>query len=216
MTARIAGVFVAASLFAGGALACTPRAQPLVGVAAPARALPTATLPSGYRRIVFNWRYEEQDGFSARGEGVARVAPPDSARLDFFLAGGFGGAGYAVLIDDELSAPGAETIRRVVPPAPLLWAALGRLAIPAGADTVVRTSGDTVRADVGRDPTWRATLVGTRLARLERIEGGRVVEWVTRDSTALRYRHEAGRRTLAIDVQRTEPSDAFPATTWRR
>ena len=29
---------------------------------------------------------------SGRGDGVARIAAPDSARLDFFLAGGFGTA----------------------------------------------------------------------------------------------------------------------------
>jgi hypothetical protein len=206
---------LAVAVASAGALACTPKARPLVGVAAPARALPRAELDTRRQRIVFAWRYDEADGFSARGDGVARIAPPDSGRLDFFLGGGFGG-GYAVLVGDELSAPGGDLVRRVVPPAPLLWAALGRLALPAAADTVVRTSGDTLRADIGRDPTWRATFVGPRLARLERIEGGRIVEWVVRDSTALRYRHEVARRSLAIDLQRTETTDAFPASIWQR
>ena len=43
---------------------------------------------------------------TARGEGVARIASPDSVRMDFFLGGGLG-SGAAVLIGDSLSGPGA-------------------------------------------------------------------------------------------------------------
>jgi hypothetical protein len=195
--------------------ACAPRARPLAGAAVPQVALPSTALARSPQRVVFRWRYEEAEGFSARGEGVARLAAPDSGRLDFFVDGGFGG-GYAVLIGDRLTAPGGEMVRRVVPPAPLLWAALGRLALPAAADTTVRASGDTLRADVGRDPTWRVTFVGPRLTRLERIDGGRIMEWVQRDSSAVRYRHEGERRGLSLDVQRTETVDAFPASIWPR
>lgn len=201
-----------------GALAlggCAPRARPLSGVPAPEVALPGAALAPERQRVLFRWRYEEADGFDARGEGVARIAPPDSGRLDFFLDGGLGG-GWAVLLGDRLVAPGGGVVQRVIPPPPLMWAALGRLAIPPAADTTVRTAGDTVRADVGRDPVWRVTFVGPRLTRLERIDGGRLVEWVQRDSAAVRYRHEAGRRGLVIEVQRMESADAFPASIWPR
>jgi hypothetical protein len=165
--------------------------------------------------VVFRWRYDEAEGFSARGEGVARLTAPDSGRLDFFVDGGLGG-GWAVLIGDRMTAPGGDLLRRLVPPPPLLWAALGRLAIPSVPDTTIRSLGDTVRADVGRDPTWRVTFVGAHLARLERIAGGRIVEWVQRDSNAVRYRHESERRGLSLDVQRTETVDAFPASIWPR
>ena len=202
-------------LIAAAGLGCAPRARPLAGAVLPARGLPSSALAPRPQRVVFRWRYDEAEGFSARGEGVARMAAPDSGRLDFFVDGGLGG-GWAVLIGDRMTAPGGDLLRRLVPPPPLLWAALGRLAIPSVPDTTIRALGDTVRADVGRDPTWRVTFVGERLARLERIAGGRIVEWVQRDSSSVRYRHEGERRGLSLDVQRTETVDAFPASIWPR
>jgi hypothetical protein len=193
---------------------CAPRAGTLAGVPAPERALPRVELPAGRQRVVFRWRYEEAEGFTARGEGVARIAPPDSGRLDFFLDGGFG-SGYAMLVGDQLTTPG-DLGRRLIPPGPMLWAALGRVALPAARDTSVTVAGDTLRAELRGSPTWRVMLVGSRLTRLDRIVDGRVVEWVTRDTSALRYRHETERRSLSLDVTRTEAADAFPASIWRR
>ncbi|GLC26614.1 hypothetical protein [Roseisolibacter agri] len=204
-----------ATLALTGAASCAPRARPLAGAVVPRVALPSTTLSTRPQRVVFRWRYDEAEGFSARGEGVARLVSPDSGRLDFFVDGGLGG-GYAILIGDRVTAPGGEMVRRLIPPAPLLWAALGRLALPAAPDTTVRASGDTLRADVGRDPTWRATFIGARLARLERIDGGRIQEWMQRDSSVVRYRHEGERRGLSLDVQRTESVDGFPASIWPR
>jgi hypothetical protein len=164
---------------------------------------------------VFRWRYEE-DGFSARGEGVGRTAAPDSARLDFFLDGGFG-SGWALLVGDTISSPAGDVARRLIPPAPMLWAALGRLAVPAARDTTIRTAGDTVRADLGAaDQTWRVTIVGRRLAGVERILSGRVIERLTRDTARVRYANLVSRRSLEIDVQRTEASAAFPPAIWSR
>ena len=72
--------------------------------------------------------------FAVASLSKSAAAPPDSARLDFFLAGGLGG-GRAVLVGDDLSAPGGAMVDRLVPPAPLMWGALGRLAVPPVADT---------------------------------------------------------------------------------
>lgn len=214
LAGRVAASLVAAALVSS---ACAPRARPLAG--APARAavtLPAISLPAARQRIVFTWRYEE-NGFSARGDGAARVAPPDSARLDFFLAGGFGG-GWAALVDTELRTPDDNVARRLVPPAPLLWAALGRLAVPAGSDTTVRVSGDTLRADVSGNgsSTWRVTLVRDTIVGLERLQAGRVVERLSSSPASVRYQDVVGRRTLAIDVQRREPAPAFPPAIWTR
>src|ERR1700688_1174927 len=121
-------------------VACTPRAAPLKGVLAPDRALPAISMASGHRHIVFKWDYQEGD-IAARGDGAIRTAAPDSARLDFFLGGGLG-AGAAVLIGDSLRTPHANLARRYIPPSPLMWAALGRLAIPPLRDTVVRVDGE--------------------------------------------------------------------------
>lgn len=210
-TFPLVGAVLAATLHAA---ACAPRAGSLRGAPAPDRALPRVELPASRQRVVFRWRYEEAEGFSARGEGVARIAPPDSGRLDFFLDGGFGG-GNAILVGDRLTTPG-DLGRRLIPPPPMLWAALGRLRVPGAPDTTVTVAGDTLRAELRGSPTWRVTLIGSQLARLERIVEGRVIEWVTRDSTALRYRHETERRALSLDVLRTESADAFPASIWQR
>ena len=195
-------------------LACRPpRASALPGRPAPA-ALPEAALPAHHQRIVFDWSYEDAE-LSARGEGVARVAPPDSVRLDLFLAGGFGG-GSAFLLGDDVVAPGGDLVRRFLPPPTVLWAAFGRLAVPSAADTLARISGDTLRADIGRDPVWRVTFVDDRLVALDRIEDGRVVESVVRGADGhVRYDHRGDRRALLISVTRAERTPAFDASIWR-
>ncbi|MFI5228924.1 MAG: hypothetical protein ACHQWU_07635, partial [Gemmatimonadales bacterium] len=158
--------------------ACAPRLTPLTGAPAPVERLPRAALPLGHRKIVFTWLLEDRD-LSGKGDGVARIAGPDSARLDFFLAGGFG-SGAAILIGDSLRTPGNDLARRLVPPTPLLWAVLGRVALPNLPDTVIRVEGITLRADVGRPVAWRLTFHGDSLVRAERVDGGRVAEWVER------------------------------------
>jgi hypothetical protein len=202
-----------AAALAAGVAACVPRARPLAGVPVPAR-LPRATLPDSAQKIVFRWEATE-GSIMARGEGVARIAPPDSARLDLFLAGGFG-SGYAFLIGDSVRGPGGPAVERLLPPPPLLWAGVGRLAVPAAADTVARSSGDTLRADIGRDPTWRVTFVSDRLARVEHIRDGRVVEWLSRaEDGAVRYQNVDAGRSLRLRITRAEYVPEFDATIWR-
>ena len=198
----------------GVVLACAPRLRPLPGSPAPTR-LPTGQLSPGRRLLVFRWQLDDPD-LTARGEGAARIAPPDSARLDFFLAGGLGN-GAAVLVDDELRLPSAaeNLARRMIPTAPLLWGALGRLAIPAYRDTVVRVDGDTLRADIGTPVAWRVTFVRDTLRRVERIDGGRIVEWVDRSvGSPVRYRHEVSRRRLELYINRSDEVDEFPPDIW--
>ena len=192
--------------------ACGPRARPLVGVPAPA-VLPRAELPEGRTRYDFRWEYEDGD-LVVRGDGVARAAAPDSVRLDFFLDGGMGG-GYALLLGDQLIVPaGAEQVRRLLPPPPLLWASLGRLAVPAAGDTVARVDESVLRADIGRDPTWRASFDGQRLTRLERIADGRVAEFVARAADHVDYLHTTSRRALRLSKLRVQPATEFDATIW--
>ena len=197
------------------AVACTtPRIAALPGTAAPSQRLPTPPVWSGHRRIVFQWELKDQD-LTARGDGVARIAYPDSVRLDFFLGGGHG-AGAAILIGDSLTVPGPDLIRRLVPPRALLWAALGRLDLPAERDTVVRVDGATVRADIGSPVRWRATYQGDSLSRLERVDGGRLQEWVERATgQRVQYRHESSGRTLSLVIQRSDAASAFNPSIWR-
>jgi hypothetical protein len=200
--------------FAGAvvALGCTPRARPLRGAPVPVR-LPAAQLPADPQRLDFRWQYQEGQ-IVARGEGVARIAPPDSARVDVFLDGGYGG-GRALLLGDTLLVPGGDAVRRYFPPAPLLWAAFGRLAVPASADTVARQDGEVLRADIGRDPIWRASFRGDRLTGLERIEENRIVERVERSAEGARYSNDGARRSLVLTVTRSQGVPDFDPSIWR-
>ena len=192
--------------------ACARTAAPLKGVLAPDRSLPALALESGHRHIVFKWEYEE-GGIAARGDGSVRTAAPDSARLDFFLGGGLGG-GAALLIGDSLRSPHAELARRYIPPSPMMWAALGRLAIPALPDTVVRVDGDLLRADVGRPVQWRVAIRGDTLVALDHISGGKIVDSITRGANGVvSYQAPGARRRLTLTILRDEPG-SFDASIW--
>jgi hypothetical protein len=206
-------VFGVALAFLLTAASCGPKVDPLSGTVAPAR-LPRTELPAINQRIRFSWKYEDLD-LRGRGDGVARIAPPDSVRLDLFLAGGNAG-GRAVLIDDDLRAPGGPMVRSFLPPPPMLWAALGRLHIPPTADTAVRVDGDTTRADIGRDPRWRVTFVAGDLRRLELIEGDRLQQWMERTPhRSVTYRHLRANRALDLTIVRVDTVPGFDATIWR-
>jgi hypothetical protein len=191
---------------------CTPSAAPLKGVLAPDRALPSIAMPIGHRHMVFRWDYQEGD-IAARGDGSIRTAAPDSARLDFFLGGGLG-AGGAILIGDSLRTPHANLARRYIPPAPLMWAALGRLAIPALPDTVVKVDGELTRADIGRPLQWRVTLKGDTLVELDHVSDGKITESLTRGANGtMTFQVPGARRTLQLTVIREEPG-SFDASIW--
>ena len=193
-------------------VACVPSAAPLPGVLAPNRSLPALGLPGGHRQIAFKWEYQEGE-LAARGDGAVRTAAPDSARLDFFLGGGLG-AGAAVLIGDSLRAPRVDLVRRYIPPSPMMWAALGRLAIPALADTVVKLDGDLLRADVGRPVQWRVAIRGDSLVALERIADGKIVERLTHNANgSIVYESPGARRKLELTILR-EQTGSFDASIW--
>jgi hypothetical protein len=199
-------------MLVGAALGCAPGVPPLTGIPAPERALPSLRLAEGHRRIVFKWEYEEGD-IAARGDGAVRTASPDSARLDFFLGGGLG-AGSAVLIGDSLRAHRRELVQKYLPPIPLLWAALGRLAIPALADTIVRLDGAVLRADVGRPLQWRVAVRGDTLVELTRVSRGRITESLTRGGAkVVTYEAPAERRRLRLTILRDEIG-SFDASIW--
>lgn len=207
--ARIVLPFLALTSLAS---ACAPRVRPLVGTPFVER-FPDTSLPEGHTRLVFRWEYGDPI-FSARGEGVARIAPPDSVRLDFFADGGMGG-GYAILIGDQLSTPANDDARRYLPPVPLLWAALGRLQV-TGQDTTARLTGDTLRADIGGNPVWRATFATAALVSLQRLDGGRLRESVRRDTATIAYRNFGARRRLTLTIQRRIADPPFDEAIWRR
>ena len=193
-------------------LGCARPLPPLTGVPAPERSLPSLQLPPGHRHIAFKWEYEEGD-VAARGDGAVRTAFPDSARLDFFLGGGLG-AGSAILIGDSLSAPRRDLVQKYLPPIPLLWAALGRLAIPALRDTVVTLDGEVLRADVGRPPEWRVTVRGDSLAGLDHVSKGNITETLSRNAQGvITYEAPGARRRLRLTILR-DAIGSFDASIW--
>ena len=207
LRARAALLIACAAIIAS----CAPRLRPLVGAPTPAR-IPSTELPSIHRQIVFDWELVDRD-VTGRGEGVARVAGPDSARLDLFLGGGFG-SGAAILIADSLRMPGSGLPRRFIPPPPLLWAALGRVALPALSDTTARVDGELLRVDIGRPVGWRLTFHRDSLVRLERIHDGRIAEWVERSGYTVHYRSEEARRALSLTIKRAQEVPPFDASIW--
>ena len=210
------------------AAACSPGARPLTGE--PSRAvLPVAELPPRPALWRFTWNYKD-DTFEANGDGVLRILPPSRARLDFYLRNGMAG-GYAVLMGDSLFVPGPDLVKRFLPPAPLLWASLGRLSLPPTADTIARIDGDTLRVDLGMlrgtdasrsdGRAWRVLFAGTTLARAERIEDGKLTEWILRRRNEqgqwdVQYRHERAGRRLSISVTDTSTVEGFDEAIWRR
>lgn len=208
---RLVRILALLALSAAVAAGCAPRVRPLVGLPYVDR-LPPTPLPPGHSRLVFAWEYEDPF-FGGRGEGVARIAPPDSVRLDFFVDAGVGG-GYAVLIGDSLWTPANDETRRYLPPVQLLWGALGALRVNA-TDTIARIVGDTLFADIGSDPTWRAAFVGMLLRQVDRIQGNRLRERVQRDSITTVYRNFGARRRLTLTVVRRFQDPPFDEAIWR-
>lgn len=204
---RIIGV----TALVGGVVSCAPSLRPLTGAPAP-KVLPRAELPPGHRQVVFDWELQDRD-LTGHGEGVARIAGPDSARLDLFLPGGFGGAA-AVLIADSLLVSGGSMARRFIPPVPLLWAALGRTAVPPLRDTTARVDGGLLRVDIGSPTSWRLSFRGDSLIRLERVSDSHIIEWVERSGGSVRYRNESARRGLVLTIKRIQEVPSFDASIW--
>ncbi len=201
-----------ALFLACAAIGCAPALPPLAGVPAPDRSLPSLGLPEGHRHIVFKWEYEEGD-IAARGDGSVRTAYPDSARLDFFLGGGLG-AGSAVLIGDTLHSPRRDLVQKYLPPIPLLWAALGRLAIPALPDTAIRLDGEVLRAHIGRPPEWSVAARDTSLVELIRVSRGKITESLSRPGgNVVTYEAPGARRRLKLTILRNEIG-SFDASIW--
>lgn len=204
LVALLLGVVASAS--------CAPRLKPLAGAASPV-SLPRTGMPPGYHQVVFEWEYSDPE-MRGKGDGVARIASPDSARLDFFLAGGFAG-GSAVLIGDSLQLPGIDLFRRLIPPPTLMWATLGRSAFPVTRDTAIRREGALLRADLGKPVSWRATFRADSLIRLEKVDGDRIIEWIERGADdRVEYRQEVARRSLKLHITRVDTVRGFDASIW--
>ncbi len=197
-------------------IGCAPKLAPLVNATpVPARdPLPTIELPRHSQRIVFTWRLQESE-LEVRGEGAARIAAPDSARVDLFVMGGLG-SGAAWVIGDSMRLDAPDALMKVLPPPAFLWAALGRFSIPPGKDTLVVRTDSAITAEIGPAPRWRLALRQGRVMRLERADGDRIIDRLERRlDGSLVYFHAPTRRQLTLTISRVDSVAPFDASIWR-
>ncbi len=208
--------FIFSALGLAALSGCAPKLAPLAN-ATPvptAEPLPVIELPRRNQKIVFNWRLQEAE-LEVRGEGAARIASPDSARIDLFVAGGLG-SGAAWVIGDNMRLDAPEALMRVLPPPAFLWAALGRFSIPPGKDTLVARSDSALTAEIGPSPRWRLALTAGRISRLERAEGAKVIDRLERRADgSLVYFHAPTRRQLTLTITRVDSVAPFDASIWK-
>lgn len=173
-------------------------------------------------QLTFAWRAREPD-FRHDGVGVARVEPPDKARLDLFLDNGEIAA-IAALVGDELRVPGALPLELVPPPA-LLWAAFG--VFRPGDDAEVLGGGRVdggveIRLRLPGGDSVRYRLRDRRVAEAALLDGGAVVERVVvsapRGGSAYpseaTYRNLREYRELKLRLESLENVEPFPPYIW--
>ena len=135
--------------------------------------------PAHPTALRFRWRYRD-DRRSGGGRGTARVAPPDSLRVDWAAVLGLA-SGAAVVVGDSLywADPKENYPASVAPAVQLVWIALG----------VVRPPRATAAVSGGRDSTralwryaedldtldFRLSLVAPRTLEAEWRRAGRVM-----------------------------------------
>jgi hypothetical protein len=179
------------------------------------------TAPTRHEIVRFRWRAED-DRLSLAGAGAARIAPPDSLRVD--LAASLGvGRSTIVLAGESVQAQPEEVVEFIVPDRRALWLAMG----------VVRET-DTRTVEVIRDGErrwWRTTdsrgrttiyaQSGETLTGVRREVNGRLMQELRlqRDADGRVRRaqledHVRGAR-LVLDVTGRETSEPFGPETWR-
>jgi len=122
--------------------------------------------------VIFEWDYADRRG-PLRGEGSARVNPPDLFRLDLFSTGN--GSLSAVLVDDEVRSDG-ELEDFQLPPAAFLYAMTGVFR-PGTEDPLggFESDGYRVLEYTGEGGGQRYFyLSGERLTRVEERRDGRI------------------------------------------
>lgn len=181
-----------------------------------------ATAPSQRQVIRLTWRSD--DGrLQLSGNGAARVAPPDSMRVDIAAALGLGRATVIFTGDGVVAQPPA-LVDQVLPDRFALWAVLGVMRAPSDIATVARF-------DDGTQNVWRVTdaagrltifeLSGGALSAITRSEGERTTSQLrltrgddgqVRRANLTDYAHSL---RLEVEITGREASEPFAAETWR-
>jgi len=173
-------------------------------------------------RILFEWSLNEQ-GTRVRGRGVARIEPPFRARLDLFTGNGETVA-RAALVDDELRIPPGVP-EGIIPPAHLLWTALGvfRPGTDAAFLGAEREEGERIslRYRYANGQELRYHLAGRSIVEAELLEGGHTVQRVSLERGAegsypeeATYRNLTAFRELTLTRQTVENVEFYPPDIW--
>ncbi len=222
---RHAGLYLALSV-----LACAPRrpaalvpeATPVVGREQVSRWV-DASQPVGSRTIRFRWQLQDDRG-AAGGRGTARVAAPDSVRLD--IVGPLGaGRGAAVVVGDSARwTDPPDIIERLVPSYPLMWAMFGVERLPP-AQAILRGASDSGSTmwEWAAGPDTVSYVRRASPARLvaESRQAGRVIGRVETElgsdghPTTSRLTVPSVPARLTLTFTASAPSDSFPADLWR-
>ena len=201
----------------------TPEAVgPVADPEAAIRGLEVATALEGPARIDFRW-FLTEEGVRVGGQGVARVEPPDRARLDLFLSNGEAVAA-AILIGDELALP-VSLPGDILPPPALLWGTVGLVRLGTGVSVLdgqeLADGGRLIRTRLasGEGVTYR--VLDGRLREVAQLEGGSVVKRLAasyddgvRIPAEAVYRDLAAFRELTLTRERVEYVDGFPSDIW--
>ena len=206
---------------AGSALQSAP-ALPRADLDAQVRIAGEASRIARPVQLTFAWRAREPD-FRDSGIGVARVEPPDKARLDLFLDNGETAA-IVALVGDDLRAPAALPLELVPPPA-LLWAALGVFRPGTGVETLEGRRTDTameLRFGLPGGNLLRFRMHDLRVVEAAVLRDGAVVERVVVAGSGeesaypaeATYRNLRDYRELELRLESFEHVDPFPSHIW--
>lgn len=223
---RLRGQFAIALAALLSAAACGPQRLSVVGPlgdpAATAQSLRSDTELEEPVRIDFRWRLNEA-GSRVTGVGVARIEPPNRARLDLFLDNDES-VTAAALVDDELRLPpGAPD--DILPPVQLMWGTLGVFRPTDDARLVggdrLQGSAERLRYAYGNGTELHYQIEGGEVRRLDLIRDGSVVEWMTVEHDAAErwpasvvYRNLTDFRELEITRTSVTPTESFDPAIW--
>lgn len=222
---RRAALYLALSV-----LACAPR-RPAALVPEAAAVVPrdevsrwiAPSQPAGHRTFRFRWQLQDDRG-AAGGRGTARVAAPDSVRLD--VVGPLGaGRGAAVVVGDSAQwTDPPDIIERLVPSYPLMWAMFGVERMPP-ADAVLRGVSDSTGTvwewAAGQDTVSYVRRAAPARLVAESRHAGRVIGRVETEfgpdgrPVASRLTVPSVPARLTLTFTASAPSDSFPADLWR-
>lgn len=176
-----------------------PEALPRVP-AADAASWAAATAPTGHHLVRFRWLFNDGQA-SVGGQGTARMAGPDSLRLDLAGPFGIGGAAAMVVGDQARWVQPPDMIARLIPSYPLMWAMFGVIRPPPPGATIRGA-----RRDSSTALEWAAGVDTVRYSRQTAIPGTLRAEWQRSGITMGIVETRLDARGVPVSARLTVPS----------